>query len=105
MILAINIPLEVTRTIAHVKKLLKNEFQKPSSENQYMNEIIEIKQKPGESVWEIDQRFKCLKCKLKYVMTDMQHRHLFVNSLLPCLKYPLRQQNFQTQREALQEAL
>jgi hypothetical protein len=43
--------------------------------------------------------------KLKYVMTDMQHRHLFVNSLLPHLKYPLRQQKFQTQAEALQEAL
>jgi hypothetical protein len=35
----------------------------------------------------------------------MQHRHLFVNSLLAHLKYPLRQQKFQTQAEALQEAL
>jgi hypothetical protein len=32
----------------------------------------------------------------------MQHRQLFVNSLLPHLKYPLRQQKFQTQVEALQ---
>jgi uncharacterized protein YaaN involved in tellurite resistance len=46
-----------------------------------------------------------LKGKLKYAITDMQHRHLFVNSLLPHLKYPLRQQKFQTQVEALQEAL
>jgi hypothetical protein len=30
---------------------------------------------------------------------------MFVNSLLPHLKYPLRQQKFQTQAEALQEAL
>jgi hypothetical protein len=86
-----------------VKKLLINEFQKPSSEDQYMNEMIEIRKKPGESVWEIDQRFKHLKGKLKYAMTDMQHRHLFVNSLLPHLKYPLRQQKFQTQAEALQQ--
>jgi hypothetical protein len=42
-----------------------------------MNEMIEIRQKPGESVWEIDQRFKRLKGKLKYLMIDMQHRHLF----------------------------
>jgi hypothetical protein len=35
----------------------------------------------------------------------MQHRHLFVNSLLPHLKYPLRQQKFQMQAEALQAAL
>jgi hypothetical protein len=70
-----------------------------------MNEMIEIRKKLGESVWEIDQRFKHLKGKLKYAITDMQHRHLFVNSLLPHLKYPLRQQKFQTQAEALQEAL
>jgi hypothetical protein len=47
-----------TRTLDNIKKLLINEFQKPSSEDQYMNEMIEIRQKPGESVWEIDQRFK-----------------------------------------------
>jgi hypothetical protein len=84
-----------------VKILLVNGFQKPSSEDQYMNEIIEISKKPRESVWEIDERFKRLKGKLKYAITDMQHRHLFVNSLLPHLKYPLRQQKFQTHAEAL----
>jgi hypothetical protein len=47
-----------TRTLGDIKKLLINEFQKPSSEDQYMNDIIEIRHKPGESVWEIDQRFK-----------------------------------------------
>ena len=67
--------------------------------------MIEIKQKPCESIWEIDKRFKWLKGKLKYVMIDMQHRHIFVNSLLPHLKYPLRQQKFQTQAEALHDAL
>jgi hypothetical protein len=101
MSIAVNNPPRVTRTIEDVKNLLINEFQKPSSEDQYMNEMIRIRKKPGESVWEIDQKFKCLKGKLKYVMTDMQHRHLFVNSLLPHLKYPLRQQKFQTQVEAL----
>jgi hypothetical protein len=66
-----------------------------------MNEMIEIRQKLGESEWDIDQRFKQLKGKLKYLMTNMQHRHMSVNSLLPNLKYPLRQQKFQTQVEAL----
>jgi hypothetical protein len=60
-----------------------------------MNEMIEIGKKPRESVWDIDQRFKQLKGNLKYAMTYMQHRHLFVNSLLPHLKYPLREQKFQ----------
>jgi hypothetical protein len=35
----------------------------------------------------------------------MQHMHPLINSLLPHLKYPLRQQKFQMQVEALQEAL
>jgi hypothetical protein len=94
MSLATNNPLGTTRTIADIKKLMINEFQTPSSEDQYMNEMIEIRQKIGESVWDIDQRFKQLKGKLKYLMTDMHHMHMFVNSLLPHLKYPLRQQKF-----------
>ena len=46
------------RTLVDIKNLLINEFQKPSLEDQHMNEMIEIKQKPREFVWEIDQRFK-----------------------------------------------
>jgi hypothetical protein len=101
MILDVNNPPGMTRTLTYVKKLLINELEKPSSEDQYMNEMIEIRQKPGESVWEIDQRFKCLKGKLRYAMIDMHHRHMFVNSMLPHLKYPLRQQKFKSQVEAL----
>jgi hypothetical protein len=48
----------MTRTLDDIKKLLISEIQKPSSEDQYMNEMIEIRQKPGESVWDIDERFK-----------------------------------------------
>jgi hypothetical protein len=70
-----------------------------------MKEMIEIRQKMGESVWDIDQRFKRLKEKMKYLMTDMQHRHLFVNSMLLHLKYPLRQKKMHTQEKALQESL
>jgi len=36
-----------------------------------MNEMIEIRKKLGESFWEIDQRFKNLKGKLKYEIPDM----------------------------------
>jgi SMC interacting uncharacterized protein involved in chromosome segregation len=89
MSLDTNSALGTTRTLEKIKKLLINEFQKLSSEDRYMNEMIEIRQKLGESIWEIDQRFKRLKGKLKYLMTNMQHRHFFVNSLLPQLKYPL----------------
>ena len=56
--LDMNNVLGTTRTLDDIKKLLIKEFQKLSSEDQYMNEMIEIRHKPGESVWEIDRRFK-----------------------------------------------
>jgi hypothetical protein len=43
MSLATNSLLGMTRTIGDIKKLLINEFQKPSSKDQYMNEMIEIR--------------------------------------------------------------
>jgi hypothetical protein len=58
MSLAKNSPPGTIRMIGDIKKLLINEFQKPSSKDQYMNEMIEIRQKLGESVWEIDHKFK-----------------------------------------------
>jgi hypothetical protein len=94
--LAVNNPMGAPTTVVEVKRKLINVFQKSSSEDQFMNEMIEIKKKPGESVWEVDQKFKKIKGKLKYPITDMQHRYLFFNSLLPHLKYPLRQQKFQS---------
>jgi hypothetical protein len=73
MILAMNNSPRKTRKIVDIKTLLINKFQKPISEDQYMNEMIEIRKKLGESIWEINQRFKKLKGKLKYLMTDMHH--------------------------------
>jgi hypothetical protein len=58
MILDTNSLLGTTRMIGDIKKILINELEKPSSKDQYMNEMIEIRQKPGEYVWEIDQRCK-----------------------------------------------
>ena len=55
MSLDINSAPRMTRTLKDINKLLINEFKKPISEDQYMNEMIEIWKKPGESVWEIDQ--------------------------------------------------
>jgi hypothetical protein len=89
MILDTNNQLGTTITIADIKKMLINVFQKPSSEDRYMNEMIEIRQQPGESKWEIDQRFKILKRKLKYLMTDMQHRALVRQFTITTVKIPI----------------
>jgi hypothetical protein len=37
-----------------------------------MNEMIEIKKKPGESVWEVEHKFKILKGKLKYPLRQQK---------------------------------
>ena len=58
MSLAANNLPGTTKTIGDIKNILINEFQKPSSEDKYMNEMIEIREKPREYVWEIYQRFK-----------------------------------------------
>jgi hypothetical protein len=42
----VNNPPGITKIIVDIKKLLINEFQKPSSEDQYMNEMIDIIKKP-----------------------------------------------------------
>jgi hypothetical protein len=54
MRLAANSPPRTTKKIVDIKKLLINEFQKSTLEDQYMNEMIHIKQKLGESMWDID---------------------------------------------------
>jgi hypothetical protein len=41
--LAVNNPTRAPTTVTEVKRKLINEFQKPSSEDQFMNEMIEIK--------------------------------------------------------------
>jgi hypothetical protein len=46
MILDANILPQTTITIGDIKNLLINEFQKPSLEDQYINEMIEFRQKP-----------------------------------------------------------
>ena len=46
MSLVANSPPGTTRMIGDIKKLLINEFQKPGSKDQYMNGMIEIRQKP-----------------------------------------------------------
>jgi hypothetical protein len=50
MSLATNNPLGTTKTIMDIKKFSINEFQKPSSDDQYMNKMTEIRHKTRESV-------------------------------------------------------
>jgi hypothetical protein len=101
MNLAVNNPQGGPGTLEEIKHARITKFQRSKSEDQFMNEMSEFRQKPREFVWDIDHKFKTLKGKLKYPIFDMQHKKLFINSLLPHFKYPLRQKKFQTQAEEL----
>jgi hypothetical protein len=101
MKLAVNNPQGGPGTLEEIKHARITKFQRSKSEDQFMNEMSEFRQKPREFVWDIDHKFKTLKGKLKYPIFDMQHKKLFINSLLPHFKYPLRQKKFQTQAEEL----
>jgi hypothetical protein len=43
MILVVNIPQESPKSIAYARKTLDNKIQRPNSEDEYMNDMIEIK--------------------------------------------------------------
>jgi hypothetical protein len=70
-----------------------------------MNEMIEVRKKPREYVWDINKKFNTLKGKLRYPNSDMKHIQLCINSMLPHFKYPLRQQKIETHVEELQETM
>jgi hypothetical protein len=46
MSLAINNPQGAPRKIIDIKKILIMEFHRPKSEDQFMNEVIEVRKKP-----------------------------------------------------------
>jgi hypothetical protein len=58
MSLVVNNPPGTNKMIGDINKLSINEFHKLISNDQYMNNMMEIRQKPGEFVWEINERFK-----------------------------------------------
>jgi hypothetical protein len=81
------------------------EFKKANSESQCITEIKEIKQKVVEPVWEFDQRFKTLTCRLTFQISDEQNKEWFIDALLPHIRFPLMQQKISSQAKALEIAM
>jgi len=57
---------------------------------------------PGETLWELDQRLKCMIHEANMNLTDGKHREWFVTSLTPNLRTALSQQQLKTQVETLE---
>lgn len=47
-------------TMLETQQVLNSEFKKPKSQTQSVIELKEIQQRVNESMWEFDQRLKCL---------------------------------------------
>jgi hypothetical protein len=77
------------RTLLQVKVVLIAEFKKPKLECQCITKLKEIKQKPTESVWEFDQKFKTLLDQVSFDIDAQQHKEWFIAALLPHIRLPL----------------
>jgi hypothetical protein len=89
MILEESILARHKNTLAEIRLAVIDEFKKPKSESQCIVELKEIKQAPGESVWDFYQRFKVLRDWLSFNIPDEQHREWFIVTLLPHIWLPI----------------
>ena len=83
-------------TIDEIKVALKQQFKKPKSYSQVVNELKYIKQGPYEFVWEADQRLKKAIREGGFQYDDRQHTEWFIAMLLPHLRVPMGQQCIET---------
>jgi hypothetical protein len=81
-----------SKPLNEIKTALSEEFKKPKSESQCITELKEIKKKVVEPVWEFDQRFNTLTCRLSFQILDEKNKEWFIFSLLPHIRVPLMQQ-------------
>ena len=78
-------------TIDEIKMALKQQFKKPKSYAQIVNELKDIKQGAFESVWEADQRLNKEIREGGFQYDDRQHTEWFIAMLLPHLRIPMGQ--------------
>jgi hypothetical protein len=97
--------LENPKPLNQIKNVLIAEFKKPKSESQCITEMKEIKKKVDEPVWEFDQIFKTLTCRLTFQILDEKNKEWFIVALLPHFRVPLMQQKIASQDEALEIAM
>ena len=78
--------------IADVKQDFFREFKLPQIDQQVLSELWEIKQREGETAWELMSRFKDAIGKLSYPIDPNHLRDWFIKALLPLTRTPLTQQ-------------
>ena len=82
--------------IVEIQTTLNREFSTPKSEAQSIIGFKEITMLPGETLWELDQRLKCMICQANMNLMDGKHCEWFVASLTPRSRSTMSQQNLTT---------
>ena len=65
----------------------------------------DIKQREGETSWDLMRRFKDAVGKLSYPIDPNNQRDWFIKALLPLTRTPLTQQKIDTLQDALEQAM
>lgn len=92
-------------TSEEIKNVLKQQFKKPNSYSQIVNDSKDFKQGPYESVWEADQRLKKVIREGGFQYDDRKHTKWFIAMLLPHLCVPMGHQAIEIQEKALEVAM
>ena len=65
----------------------------------------EVKQREGETAWDLMRRFKDVVGKLSYPIDLNHQRDWFIKALLPLTRTPLTQQKIDTLQDELDQAM
>ena len=74
-------------------------------DQQGLSKLWEIKQREGETAWELMRRFKDAIKKLSYPIDLNHQRNCFIKALLPLTRTPLTQQKIDNLQNALEQAM
>lgn len=89
-------------TIEEIKNALKQQFNKPKSYSQIVNNLKDFKQGSSKFVWEAEQRLKKVIREGGFQYDDRRHTEWFISMLLPHLRVPMGHQAIESQEEALE---
>lgn len=91
--------------IDDVKKEFVKEFKLPQTGQQGLLEMWNIKQREGETAWDMMRRCKDAIGKLSYLI-DLNHlRDWIIKALLPLMRTPLTQKKIDTLQDAMEQVL
>ena len=92
-------------TIEEIKNALKQQFKKPKSYSQIVNDLKDIKQGPSKSIWEANQWLNKGIREGGFRYDDRKHMEWFIAMLLPHLCIPMGHQVIESQEKALEIAM